>query len=232
MMQLKAHGLDWDGEVLFQSSRLEAYEEALSHLSGIHRTFACDCPRKTLPPVYPGTCRTRNLPAQIGESAIRFLTSRDIISFEDRVFGTQRWQMEVEVGDFIIRRRDGLTAYQLAVVVDDNFQGITHVVRGADLLDSTPRQLALYDAFEFKPPSYLHIPVLIGSDGMKLSKQTRAKPIGLEDCLQTIRQALRDLGQVPQDAATETRLLLSRAAAAWDPRRIPLHLEISSPQGF
>ena len=210
-------GLYWDGEVTFQSARTALYEQALARLRG---TYLCGCSRREIADsaislaadgaqVYPGTCRAGLGP---GKSA-RALRVRveGLISFVDRVQGSLRQDLEREVGDFVLRRADGQFAYQLAVVVDDADQGVTDVVRGADLLDSTPRQIFLHRLFGLPTPRYLHVPVAVDEKGEKLSKHAGARAIDRSD----LRRALRFLGQPPSET-------LAEAVRAWDPALIPV----------
>lgn len=227
--QLTRLGLNWDGEVFYQGTRDRAYRDAIEYLAGKGLVYPCTCTRKNTPPVYPGTCRGRNFDDVTEPHAIRLHLRQGSIGFNDRVFDAQSWDIEKEVGDFIIRRKDKLFAYQLAVVVDDHDQGINNVVRGADLLDSTPRQLALYEAFGFPQPDYLHIPILTDSEGHKLSKQAHAKPLGLSDPLHDLRAALRELGQYTQPDCQYPQELLKKAASAWQPALIPGNIEQRAP---
>src|SRR3954471_12891151 len=176
-------GLQWDGEVVYQSKRHDLYRRALERL-GPH-TYWCGCSRREIadsslglardgPPIYPGPCRTG---AAGAPRVVRVRTSADTITFDDRLQGRQAQMLERDIGDFVLCRADGLFAYQLAVVVDDAEQGVTDVVRGADLLDSTPRQLWLQKLLGYPQPTYLHIPVAVNDQGQKLSKQTLAPPV-------------------------------------------------------
>ena len=204
---LDAYGFEWDGEVLWQSSRSEAYRAVVDDLCQRGLAYPCGCSRKqqaencaalNLPPgIYPGTCRGRGVSARAGRQAIRMLADERLISFHDRLQGRQQQDLLQEVGDFVIFRADGQFAYQLAVVVDDAAQGITEVVRGSDLLDSTPRQIYLQQVLALPTPGYLHLPVAVNGDGEKLSKQTHAKPLSPEDPLPLLWHALDFLGQAP-----------------------------------
>jgi len=210
---LRAHGLEWDAEAPQQSGRGAIYERALDPLQRTGKTFRCVCPRKALReigPVYPGTCRERGIGPDV-EAAVRFRVDRDTEAFVDRVFGAQELPT---LGDFVIRRRDGLWAYQLAVVVDDADQQITDVVRGSDLLDSTPRQLGLHRALGTPAPRYLHHGVLHWPEGRKLAKQTGAP--GVDDAIaaQNIAAVLARLG-LPHDADASPAAQLQSARAAW-----------------
>ena len=140
--QLLALGLNWDLEIIYQSSRLGSYDVALESIQKF--TFPCTCSRKEVPDIYPGTCRQSKHYAPVEPYAVRLEVPTHSVSINDRCLGLQTWNLEKEVGDFVIKRKDGLHAYQLAVVVDDIHHSVSHVVRGNDLLNSTPRQLALY----------------------------------------------------------------------------------------
>lgn len=177
MGALDAHGLHWDGPVIRQSERLERYESALQSLVEQDAIFYCQCSRRLLKgqTVYPGTCRARTHIA--ADCAIRVKVRDTVIGFEDGIQGHQRDALAVLVGDFVVRRRDGLIAYQLATAVDDGSSLIDSVVRGADLLDNTSRQLYLMQLLGLTAPAYAHVPMLTHPDGSKLSKQTFADPV-------------------------------------------------------
>lgn len=211
--QLKAHGLTWDGDILYQSHRLAAYASALDTLSGLGLTFKCDCSRRDVGAVYPGICRDR----MDVESpyAIRLKVDNNLVTIKDQLKGELGWQLDTEVGDFIIKRKDGLFAYQLAVVVDDAYQDVTRIVRGDDLLDSTPRQLALIRALGFRRPGYTHIPVARGADGDKLSKQTGATPIDNRSASSNLLQALEFLGQPTPPNSGSVESILQFAVDHW-----------------
>ena len=164
---LEAFGLHWDGEVAWQSRRTDLYEAALARLRAAHLVYRCRCSRREVSdsglsgpegPIYPGTCRALRLPEAV-EAAERMIAAEAPLAFEDRVQGRIEQSVARDIGDFVLKRRDGRHAYQLAVVVDDAAQGITDVVRGADLLWSTPRQIALQRALGYPTPRYLHVPV-------------------------------------------------------------------------
>jgi glutamyl-Q tRNA(Asp) synthetase len=228
--QLLALGLQWDLEVLCQSSRLTSYDDALQSIQRF--TFPCTCSRKAVPDIYPGTCRLRKhlLPGE--PYAVRLRVPKHSVSINDRGLGLQTWDLEKKVGDFIIKRKDGLHAYQLAVVVDDIHYSVNHIVRGNDLLDSTPRQLALYERLKVSPPEYLHIPVLVDKSGNKLSKQAHAKPVDTSDALTTIRSALSDLGQDTHEHCLSIRELLEKASFSWNPATIPNVHDICAPNAY
>ena len=191
-------GLTPDGPVLYQNSRLSAYQEAVDHLLGKGLAYPCACSRKDLTASgkYAGTCRSGIPPGKTARS-IRFRADAAISSFCDQLQGIVSDSPADKLGDFIIRRADGLFAYQLAVVVDDNFQGVTQVVRGADLLDSSCRQIALQEALGFTTPDYMHLPVAISADGKKLSKRSQTDPVKGKEPALAVRQALQFLGQSP-----------------------------------
>ena len=203
---LEAYGFEWDGEVMHQSCRRDAYETALDKLKHNGVIYACGCTRKEIAdssirgiegPVYPGTCRV-GLKGKREARALRVRTDNTVIEFTDRIQGAQRSALETDIGDFVVKRADGFYAYQLAVVVDDAEQGITEIVRGADLLASTPRQIHLQRLLGVPTPAYAHLPVVVNARGEKLSKQTMAEPIsGRAGAAENLWQALHFLGQEP-----------------------------------
>jgi glutamyl-Q tRNA(Asp) synthetase len=194
-------GLEPDAPVLWQSGRHERYAAALARLQSASRVYGCSCSRSDIAAatqpgggasnVYPGTCRTGALGAV---RALRLRIEEDEVSFVDRWHGRIVQDVAGEVGDFLIRRADGLWAYQLAVVVDDAEQGVTDVVRGADLIDNTPRQIVLQRALGLPTPRYLHVPVVTNAQGKKLSKQTGAPALDAEAPLAALERAWRHLG--------------------------------------
>ena len=215
---LERLGLAWDGEVVHQSKRHSLYRDALQRLQG--RTYWCNCSRREVADtslghavdgarIYPGTCRAAGL--KTGR-ARRVRTGTNEICFDDRVQRRQCQVLERDVGDFVLHRADGLYTYQLAVVVDDAAQGVTDVVRGADLLDSTPRQIHLQQLLGLPTPRYLHVPAVVNAKGEKLSKQTGAKAIA--PTWASVRQALDFLGQ-PRSGS------LAEAVRNWDPALVP-----------
>jgi len=239
---LERLGLYWDGPVIYQSRRDDIYASALEELSRKGYLFGCACTRREIADsairseaglVYPGTCRD-GLPPGRHARALRIRTEQRRIELVDRLQGTLQQQLDLEVGDFIIRRADGLVAYQLAVVVDDADQQITHVVRGADLLDSTPRQLYLQQLLGLPTPSYLHLPVAVDADAEKLSKQTFARDIiaasdnsVLLDALAFLNQELPDS---PLDASRDE--LWQWASAHWEPGRIAGSRTLPAPAAW
>ena len=192
LQTLAIFGFQIDGEVLWQSTREAAYQKALDQLVAFGAVFACGCSRRDVGGVYPGTCRNGlEKPAR----SWRLRVDDAAIEFEDRRLGPQREVLATSVGDFVLKRADGLWAYQLAVVVDDAFQGVTHVVRGADILGSTARQIYLQKALGLPTPLYLHIPLAMNSAGEKLSKQTMAPALCQANAAAELGRALRFLGQ-------------------------------------
>jgi glutamyl-Q tRNA(Asp) synthetase len=205
---LEAFGMTWDGAVMHQSARADAYRAALEQLRARGALYGCACTRREIADsgirgidgaVYPGTCRN-GLPPGRAARATRVRTGGTQgahITFDDGIQGAITQDVEHAVGDFVVARADGLTAYQLAVVVDDAAQGITHVVRGADLLDSTPRQMLLQGLLDLPSPQYAHLPVALNAQGEKLSKQTLATAIDPEKPVPALLRALAFLGQAP-----------------------------------
>ncbi|MFC0711274.1 tRNA glutamyl-Q(34) synthetase GluQRS [Azorhizophilus paspali] len=221
---LEDYGFEWDGEVVRQSERLAAYSETVEHLLERGLAYACTCSRKRLEGfsgIYPGFCREAGRASC--DAAIRLRVPECEYAFVDRVQGTFAQQLTREVGDFVIRRRDGLYAYQLAVVLDDAWQGVTDVVRGADLLDSTPRQLYLQELLGLSRPRYLHVPLIVQPDGHKLSKSYRSPPLPAERASPLLQRALRTLGQCPPAGLERARPreLLDWGIVHWDAERIP-----------
>ena len=211
MQALEAYGFAWDGEVIYQSQSREAHEAALRSLLDRELAYPCGCSRKDLAAVprgplgaiYPGTCRNG---CSATETAIRLRTRDEPITFADALQGQQTQRLESESGDFVIRRRDGLIAYQLAVVVDDELEGITEIVRGIDIMDSTQRQIWLQQLLGYRTPAYVHIPVITHADGDKLSKLTGAPGIALDEAGPTLVMALAALKQDPPAELSDARL--------------------------
>ncbi|MFA9462178.1 tRNA glutamyl-Q(34) synthetase GluQRS [Thiohalorhabdus methylotrophus] len=227
---LEAYGLRWDGPVLYQSTRTEAYQATLETLRREGLAYDCGCTRKEiraaveargLGAVYPGTCRG-GLPPGKAPRAVRLRVADREITFDDTVQGRFVQDLAAEVGDFVVRRADGLFAYQLAVVADDAEQGVTHVVRGADLLGSTPRQIFLQDCLGVATPEYAHVPLAATPQGHKLSKQTRARALPEADPVPQLVAAFAFLGQpLPADGERmTTEAFWDWARAVWDPDRI------------
>jgi len=228
MRALDALGLHWDGPVVRQRDRTPRYEEALSMLRDRGLAYRCRCSRREIADsgthgidgiVYPGTCRDLSLGSEVA-GADRFRVDASPVGFDDRLQGFQSQVLARDTGDFVVKRRDGLFAYQLAVVVDDADLGVTDVVRGADLLDSTPRQIALQRALGLPTPRYLHIPAATRS-GEKLSKQTLAPALDAAEGSKLIAAALRYLGQEVSDIGEPPGQLLAAAARRYSPSRLP-----------
>jgi len=211
LQQLKACGLDWDEEVIWQSKRTQYYQAALDQLKHKQLIYGCNCSRKQIEEaiqlkggdikrheelVYPGTCRHRG--HDLEKMALRLaLNPSNQIAFTDRILGDQAQDLNTAVGDFVLRRADGLFTYQLAVVVDDFQQGITDIVRGADLLSNTARQIHLQNVLGYSTPSYMHLPLVLNTEGEKLSKQTKALAIDTssqELVLSALNSAAEHLG--------------------------------------
>jgi glutamyl-Q tRNA(Asp) synthetase len=226
---LLRYGLEWDGAVVWQSQRRALYEAALAQLRARNLVYDCACSRADLQraasaplgaePVYPGTCRA-GLPPGKAARAVRYRSPDETIAFDDRLQGHVAENVARETGDFVVRRADGLFAYQLVVVVDDAEQGVTQVVRGVDLLDSTARQIALQRALGYPTPQYAHVPLVLSPDGSKLGKRDGALPLPSLDedrVRETLQTALRHLGlQVDRArpaAMLEAALRLHKGAA-------------------
>ena len=199
---LEHYGFEWDGPVSYQSTSRDQHDAALEVLRDMGQVYRCSCSRKDLIDaphgrlgvIYPGTCRDGS---RAEEAAHRVRTDSEPIGFNDRLQGPQSQRLEAESGDFVVLRRDGLIAYQLAVVVDDQLQGITDVVRGIDLLDSTPRQIWLQMLLGYGTPDYCHIPIVLNERGQKLSKSHGAQAVPLDRAAETLCMALESLGQAP-----------------------------------
>lgn len=228
---LHAHGLFEDGGVLYQSSRLEAYQEQLNRLIASTEAYPCQCSRKQIANIavagefghiYPETCR-KNMSEEGRPSAWRVKTYQSAIEFSDTRCGRFSINLRSELGDFIVKRSDGLFAYQLAVVVDDAMQGVTEVVRGEDLLDNTSRQIHLQRLLGYPQPEYLHLPLVCHSDGQKLSKQTFAAPLDNTKAATNLGQALCYLGLIPPSDMQHAPVseLLDWAVASFSTSALP-----------
>lgn len=227
---LNAFGLNSDEPILYQSQRTAAYETALQRLKNAGAAYPCCCTRKEIAdsalhgiegPVYPGTCRS-GVPPGKEARAWRVRTDALALEFEDALQGRLVQNLETEIGDFVVKRTDGLFAYQLAVVIDDALQGITHVMRGADLLASTPRQIHLQRLLGLPTPAYLHLPVAIDAAGEKLGKQTLAAPVDARTVPATLWRALEFLRQQPPAdlSAERPERILEWAIAHWERDRL------------
>lgn len=208
---LEAYGFEWDGDAIYQSQSAPAHEAALQSLLDRNLAYHCTCSRKDLADapngplgkIYPGTCRNG---CEGTDTAIRLRTTDEPIAYEDELQGRQSQRLESESGDFIVKRRDGLIAYQLAVVVDDELEGVTEIVRGIDIIDSTARQIWLQQLLGYRTPRYAHIPVISHPDGDKLSKLTGAPGLPLEGIAEVLAGALEALRQEPPDDLGQSRL--------------------------
>ncbi len=235
-------GMTWNGEVLYQSTRTEAYKDALDALKKRDLIYPCACSRREIVdsavngidgPVYTGTCRKGLLAGQATRSE-RVLTQGARVAFKDAIQGKVSHDIGRQIGDFVLKRADGLYAYQLAVVVDDAAQGITDIVRGADLLDSTPRQIYLQQQLGIATPRYAHLPVAVNVVGEKLSKQTMAAPIGTENPVPLLNAALAFLGQktISGCAPQDTKSFWRQAIAGWRIDNVPrVRSQMAQDQG-
>ena len=229
---LGRYGIQWDGEIVRQSQRTQLYDAALARLRARGLAYDCGCSHAEIEraasapavaePVYPGTCRN-GLPPGRAPRAIRFRSPNEVIAFDDSIAGRVEENVAKQTGDLVIKRADGAYAYQLAVVVDDAEQGVTQVVRGGDLLTSTPRQIALQRALALPEPAYAHLPLVMGPKGSKLGKREGALPLPTLDSTRirsTLSAALRILGI---DAES-----LDEALPHFDPKRIARSAKITS----
>jgi glutamyl-Q tRNA(Asp) synthetase len=236
---LEACGMGWDGDIMYQSRRSEAYRAALMRLEAQGLIYVCGCSRREIADsglgpdsalIYPGTCRNGLAPGKTPR-ATRVRVEHEMIEFEDALQGKIRQDLAAEVGDFVLLRADGLYAYQLALVVDDAEQGITDVVRGADLLDSTSRQIYLQRRLGLSMPRYLHLPAAVNAAGEKLSKQTLAAPVDARNPVPVLAQVMDFLGQAPP--AHLRRATLTEfwrwAFAHWDTKHIPRRRSLLPP---
>ena len=238
---LDACGMGWDGEPMYQSRHKNAYQAALARLQAQDLVYACACSRREIADsalhshsdgarVYPGTCRNGIAPGKAARAA-RVRVEDKPIEFEDALQGRASQNLAAEVGDLVLLRADGLYAYQLAVVVDDAEQGITDVVRGADLLDSTPRQIYLQRLLGLPTPRYLHLPIAVNAAGEKLSKQTLAPAVDAHDPVPALVQVMSFLGQAPPAHLGRAPLaeFWAWALAHWDTARIPRRRSLPAP---
>ena len=232
---LRRYGLTWDGEVVYQSQRISHYEEALRSLRAAGLVFDCGCSRADLQRaasapaasdpaerIYPGTCRN-GLPDGRVPRAVRFRAPDALIRFDDLVLGSIQENVAAETGDFVIKRADGVFAYQLAVVVDDALQGVTQVVRGSDLVSSTARQISLQRALGYGTPDYAHLPLVVNSEGLKMGKRESALPLPSLDhgrIVETLAAALRVLG-LNNIEPRDPEEMLREAVGRFDRRNVP-----------
>ncbi len=227
---LETLGMEWDGAVIYQSQRHTLYQDALATLDKQGLIYSCTCSRKEIldsslggeyGPIYSGKCRYKSIERTNGSQ--RIFTNNNPIMFKDRLEGRVCQKLEQDVGDFVVRRADGVYAYQLAVVVDDFEQDITHIVRGFDLLSSTPRQIYLQQCLGYSSTEYVHLPLVTNHSGEKLSKQTKAAPIDLTNALPELYSALAFLGQKPPAELLKGDIpsLWSWAIANWQISNVP-----------
>jgi glutamyl-Q tRNA(Asp) synthetase len=233
LQTLEQHGLTWDASVLYQSTRHRAYQEAIDQLFELDACYPCSCSRRSVElyqqqhklhrEPYPGICRHQILSESSPQAKIRVKIPSHPIKFNDPIQGEQQYDLSKTSGDFVVQRADGLFAYQLAVVVDDSYQHITEVVRGSDLLDSTPQQLVLQNYLSYDSLNYMHLPILVDQKGKKLSKQTFAQPLNLLEASYSLEWILQILGH-PADSfmtGAPCRELLEWAISEWNPDKIP-----------
>lgn len=240
LRQLESYGLNWDGAVLAQSRRDAAYAAALEQLRESGAVYRCVCTRSQLSEVrrnaqgetiYPGTCRD-NATDEHTPHAWRVLAPEDVIGFTDRVWREITQSVAADVGDFVVQRADNLFAYQLAVVVDDAYQHISDVVRGADLLWNTPRQIALQTLLGVPTPRYAHLPLVTNALGQKLSKQTLAPALPERARSRVLSDALNVLGHAPPTPLRDAppTELLAWAVAHWRINAVPSHSAIAKSE--
>jgi len=237
---LEGFALEWDGCAIYESHNMDAYHSALHALRATGRLFACSCSRKEIAksaitgldgPVYPGTCRNGLPPGRAGRSLRLRVDEGTRIGFDDALQGLVSQDLATAIGDFVVYRADGIFSYHLACVVGDAHQDVTHVVRGADLIDSTPRQIHLQRLLHLPTPAYLHLPVAINKRGEKLSKQTRASPVYAAQAAPTIDAVLRFLGQQPPQELVRWSAAdaMKWAVSAWRRDKIPHQAAIEIP---
>lgn len=226
LQQLEHYGLTWDGEIMWQSQRHARYREIIEWLIKHRKSYYCRCTRKQIQQTggfYTGHCRSLQHSAK--NAALRLCQEKPVMAFNDLLRGTVTCDPRLAREDFIIHRRDGLFAYNLAVTVDDHDQGITQVIRGADLIEPTVRQIALYQQLDWQEPSYLHLPLALNRDGTKLSKQNHAPSLPQGDPKPALLLALRCLGQPATEDWRDLSIeqLISTAIARWDRKNIPIN---------
>ncbi|ATZ95490.1 tRNA glutamyl-Q(34) synthetase GluQRS [Dickeya fangzhongdai] len=233
LRQLEQYGLLWDGDVVYQSRRHDLYRAVLADLQRQGKCYYCTCTRQRIQQIgghYDGHCRARGLPSN--QAALRLRQSQPVLSFHDRLRGQIDADPMLAREDFIIHRRDGLFAYNLAVVVDDHDQGVTEIVRGADLIEPTVRQLSLYHQLDYPAPAYVHLPLALNCDGNKLSKQNHAPALPDGDPRAVLAQALAFLRQpLPAHWRDLDRdALLAWAVAHWSLATVPVEAALTSPE--
>lgn len=232
LSSLRDHGLHWDGELLWQSERSAAYEQALKQLLSEEKAFYCSCSRRDLAPsdgIHSHCLR----PAVADDCAIRLRNDREQQGFEDLLQGHYLQNLRKASGDFVLKRRDGLYAYQLAVVVDDAYSNINCIVRGADLLDSTPKQIQLQQQLGLPSPQYLHLPLLVNTEGQKLSKRAYSKAINSQSAADNLRLALKVLQQAAVPATLQScEAILKYASRHWQRQNLPQCTEVLAPEAL
>lgn len=227
---LTAHGFKWSGEPLYQRHNLDDFDAVTRSLLDRDLAYACICSRErirqtarigTVGPIYPGTCRDEVVGTQTPH-AIRVRTNGQRVSFGDRLQGRIDCELDKDIGDFIIRRKDGLIAYSLAVALDDHNQGITEIVRGVDLLDFTPAQIYLQHLLGLRTPAYMHVPIAVTDNGDKLSKQTGARPLNNRQPAENLFHCLKFLSQAPPPElrGASVAAIWSWARENWRPHRL------------
>ncbi|MDX1334203.1 MAG: tRNA glutamyl-Q(34) synthetase GluQRS [Gammaproteobacteria bacterium] len=233
---LERFGFEWDDMVMYQSHRTQVYEEALQQLRTDGEVYDCGCSRKEIAEqgqsgpfgtIYPGTCRN-GLPGGKQARALRCIAPKSPVCLNDRLQGEYCQNLSKDIGDFVIRRADGFIAYQLATVIDDDAQGVTDVVRGIDLLDSTPRQIHLQRLLGLTQPRYLHLPVAVNQHHEKLSKKTHARALDCDQATRQLTEAMRFLNQSPpRDLAwASVEEFWDWARSNWSSRMLPATREI------
>ena len=221
---LQKHQLLWDGELIWQSDRHATYQRVMEQLLAQQKAFYCSCSRADIQNsggIYNGHCRHQHQPTD-QPCAVRLKVNSHNIGFRDTIQGDYSQHLQQQIGDFVIRRKDGLFAYQLAVVIDDALQAVTHVVRGSDLLSSTPRQIFIQQQCGFSTPQYSHLPVITNAAGQKLSKQTYAAPLDHQRANKNLLKALFFLNQTlpPQSIHQSCSNILNWAIEHWQPTQV------------
>jgi glutamyl-Q tRNA(Asp) synthetase len=245
LKQLEQHGLVWDDSVVYQSDQIDQYHDVLQKLRNQNLVYSCTCTRQRISElngIYDGLCSQKNHP--LINASSRFSINRavhaigrnnDKLAFTDSIMGEFSQSLNNDVGDFVVLRRDGLISYQLAVVIDDFYQGITEIVRGYDLIDSTPRQILLQKCLDYPTPGYAHIPLAINALGQKLSKQHFAKALTVGNESEQLWLALDWLQQNPPKALRQSSIkeILSWATAHWALSSIPkLETGVAAPKNL
>lgn len=234
---MEVFGLNWDGDVYYQSRHVDAYNDIINSLQINKLVYPCTCSRKTLTAgdrgqaqadIYPGICRDRQTPPD-GPYALRIKTDNRIIVFQDELQGLISHDLVEQDGDFVVKRKDLIIAYQFAVVIDDDLQRVNHIVRGFDLLDATPKQIYLQQLLGLSTPRYMHVPVIVDEQGYKLSKQTQATAVDLTTPHRVIFELLGLLKQNPPLELQQAPVpeLLSWAIEHWNPALLKNNHKVS-----